>query len=523
MRGEALEIATYTAIARLARIAGDTKTERLAKSVMADEQRMLDRLSKEIPRLTDAMARAEFDGEGSYEVSETGAADAVRKVGGTAKRTARKGTGKARGTARQARKVPGVARAEGVVKGAVASESDLAISGYNSLSANDILEKLPELSQVDLAKVDAYERKNENRSTITSRIDSLQGDEPWPGYDELRVDEVRAVLSEGDEQRVKNARAYERKHKARAGVIQAIDRELSKDVPSVRANTATSRPSVQKESSGAESRDGNTHKTQQLGDTMNRTDSAVAQWRGRNAVGDNGDTLGTVEQIYMDTETGKPEWLAVKTGVFGSKLSLIPIAEASETGGGVQVPYDNQQVKNAPAVEPDGELSREEEANLYRHYGLGYSEASSDSGLPRGNGRDTLGHDTSGPTTDDAMTRSEEELRVGKASRESGRARLRKYVVTEQVQQTVPVQREEVRVEREPITDANVGDATDGPAISEEEHEVTLHEEEVVVEKRAVPKERVRLDKDTVVEDQTVSEQVRKEQIKAEGDIPGRE
>ena len=520
---EALKIATYTAIARLARIAGDTTTERLAKSVMADEQRMLDRLSKEIPRLTDAMARAEFDGEGSYEVSETGAADAVRKVGGTAKRTARKGTGKARGTARQARKIPGVARAEGVVKGAVASESDLAISGYNSLSANDILEKLPELSQVDLAKVDAYERKNENRSTITSRIDSLQGDEPWPGYDELRVDEVRAVLSEGDEQRVKNARAYERKHKARAGVIQAIDRELSKDVPSVRANTATSRPSVQKESSGAESRDGNTHKTQQLGDTMNRTDSAVAQWRGRNAVGDNGDTLGTVEQIYMDTETGKPEWLAVKTGVFGSKLSLIPIAEASETGGGVQVPYDNQQIKNAPAVEPDGELAREEEANLYRHYGLGYSEASSDSGLPRGNGRDTLGHDTSGPTTDDAMTRSEEELRVGKASRESGRARLRKYVVTEQVQQTVPVQREEVRVEREPITDANVGDATDGPAISEEEHEVILHEEEVVVEKRAVPKERVRLDKDTVVEDQTVSEQVRKEQIKAEGDIPGRE
>jgi uncharacterized protein (TIGR02271 family) len=133
-----------------------------------------------------------------------------------------------------------------------------------------------------------------------------------------------------------------------------------------------------------------------------------------------------------------------------------------------------------------------------------------------------VGRDTSGPTTDDAMTRSEEELRVGKTSRESGRARLRKYVVSEQVQQTVPVQREEVRLEREPITDANVGAAHDGPAISAEEHEVTLHEEEVVVEKRAVPKERVRLDKDTVTEDQTVSEQVRKEQIEAEGDTPGR-
>ena len=193
---------------------------------------------------------------------------------------------------------------------------------------------------------------------------------------------------------------------------------------------------------------------------MNPTESAVAEWRGSSVVDSDGDKIGTIEEIYMDTETGKPEWLAVKTGLFGMKLSFIPIAEASETGGGVRVPYDQAQVKDAPAVEPDGELSQEEEANLYRHYGLGYSEARSDSGLPRGNGRDTVGHDTSGPTTDDAMTRSEEELRVGKTSRESGRARLRKYVVTEQVEQTVPVQREEVRVEREPITDANVGQWT---------------------------------------------------------------
>jgi ferritin-like metal-binding protein YciE len=213
---EAQEIATYTAIARLARIAGDTKTERLAKSVLGDEQKMLDRLLEEIPRLTGAVARAEFDGEGSYDVTETGAADAARKGARTAKRTAR-----------QARKVPGVARAEGTVKGAVASASDLAISNYDSLSVDEVQAKLAELSQVDLAKVNAYERKNQNRSTITSRIDSLQGDEPWPGYDELSVDEVRAVLSEGDDGRVKDVRAYERKHKARAGVIQATERELN--------------------------------------------------------------------------------------------------------------------------------------------------------------------------------------------------------------------------------------------------------------------------------------------------------
>ena len=256
---------------------------------------------------------------------------------------------------------------------------------------------------------------------------------------------------------------------------------------------------------------------------MAQTKEAVASWRGSNAVGSDGDKIGKIEEIYTDAETGKPEWLAVTTGLFGSKVSFVPIAEASETGGDVRVPYDKQQVKDAPNAEADGELSQEEESGLYSHYGLDYSESRSESGLPEGQGRGGVGHDTSGPTTDDAMTRSEEELRVGKTQRESGRARLRKYVVTEQVQQTVPVQREEVRLEREPITDANVGDAKAGPAISEEEHEVVLHEEEVITEKRAVPKERVRLDKQTVTDDQTVSEQVRKEQIEADGDTPGRE
>ena len=111
------------------------------------------------------------------------------------------------------------------------------------------------------------------------------------------------------------------------------------------------------------------------------------------------------------------------------------------------------------------------------------------------------------------MTRSEEELTVGKAERETGRARLRKYVVTDEVTKTVPVKREEIRVEREPITDANVGDATEGPELSEDEHEVVLHEEEVVAEKRVVPKERIRLDKDVEVEERTVSEEVRREEI----------
>jgi uncharacterized protein (TIGR02271 family) len=106
---------------------------------------------------------------------------------------------------------------------------------------------------------------------------------------------------------------------------------------------------------------------------------------------------------------------------------------------------------------------------------------------------------------------------VGTRSEEVGRARLRKYVVTENVTETVPVSREEVRVEREPITDANVGNAMDGPAISEEEHEVVLHAEQPVVAKEAVPVERVRLDKDVVTEQAQVTENLRKEEIEVDG------
>jgi uncharacterized protein (TIGR02271 family) len=241
-------------------------------------------------------------------------------------------------------------------------------------------------------------------------------------------------------------------------------------------------------------------------------------WQGRTMVDLAGDKLGTIDAIYLDDETGQPEWATVTSGLFAAKATFVPLAQAQDTGDGVQVPYDKQQVIDAPAMEADGSLSQDEEAELYRHYGLDYSEHRSDSGLPAGTDRNTVGRDTSGPTTDDAMTRSEEELQVGTQTREAGRARLRKYVTTEQQTVTVPVQREEVRVEREPITDANLDAATSGPAISEEEHEVTLREEEVVVDKRAVPKERVRLDTETVTEERQVSEEIRKEQIEVDGD-----
>jgi uncharacterized protein (TIGR02271 family) len=243
-------------------------------------------------------------------------------------------------------------------------------------------------------------------------------------------------------------------------------------------------------------------------------------WRGRDIIDADGEKVGTLEELFRDEETQQPEWAAVRTGMFGTKLSFIPIQGAEPTGEDVRVPFSKAHIKDAPRIDDsDGELSQDEEARLYDHYGMNYSEHRSDSGLPADNGPDTNGHDTSGPTTDEAMTRSEEELKVGKAERERGRARLRKYVVTEQVTQTVPVKREEVRLEREPITDGNVDQALDGPAISEEEHEVVLHEEEPVVEKRTVPKERVRMQKESVSDEAQVSEEVRKEQIEADGDI----
>ena len=245
------------------------------------------------------------------------------------------------------------------------------------------------------------------------------------------------------------------------------------------------------------------------------TDMTIDQLDGRPVLGTDGQKLGTVADIYFDKDTRRPEWALVSTGLFGAKHSFVPITGASRTGDGLAVPYTKDQVKDAPRIDDDGELSEDQEAVLSRHYGLAYSEARSDTGGSGG----PVGTDVSGPETDEAMTRSEEELRVDKVRRPSGLARLRKHIVTEQVNVTVPVQREEVRIEREPITDANADAAVLGPELSEEEHELTLSEEEVVVDKRVVPKERVRLDKDVVVEQRSVDDEIRKERIEVEGDV----
>ncbi|WP_040338794.1 DUF2382 domain-containing protein [Candidatus Blastococcus massiliensis] len=261
---------------------------------------------------------------------------------------------------------------------------------------------------------------------------------------------------------------------------------------------------------------------------------------GKDVYDEAGQKIGSAAEVYLDDETGQPEWVTVRTGMFGTKESFVPIRDADLTADGVRVPVSKDRVKDAPKIDTDGHLSPQEEQELYRYYGMtgGTGTGMTDQGMDledtsgrgmagtgmAGTGTDTdrnrhgtVGRDTSGPTTDDAMTRSEERLNVGTQRQEAGRARLRKYVVTENVTETVPVSHEEVRLEREPITDANVGDAMDGPAISEEEHEVTLHAERPVVDKEAVPVERVRMDKTTVTDEERVSADLRKEEIEVDG------
>ncbi len=222
---EAFEIATYTAIEHLARSVGDEVTVELAIKIRGEEERMLARVMREIPKLAAGIVDAEYDS--SYEITETGAADTVREVADASKQAARKVQGKASRTARSARKIPGVALAEGEIKGAVASEGDLALAGYDKLTAAEIVDRLGQLSQIELAKVDAYERRNNARSTILAKLATLRGQEPWPGYDELNVEEIRTVLSEGGENRLGEVRSYERSHKNRAGVIQITELETA--------------------------------------------------------------------------------------------------------------------------------------------------------------------------------------------------------------------------------------------------------------------------------------------------------
>ena len=244
-----------------------------------------------------------------------------------------------------------------------------------------------------------------------------------------------------------------------------------------------------------------------------------------------GDKIGEITDIYYDDETGRPEWVAVKTGLFGTKHSFVPIHgssvyRADEEGGDLQVAFGKEMVKDAPRIDDDEHLDPDQERELWSYYGYDYAHDVSrgkDFGYGKAYDQPRVDKDYQwrkehgaigevGTREDEAVTRSEEELRVDKERQQTGTVRLRKYVVTEQQNIQVPVQKEVARVVREPATGG-------GGDIGDAEAEITLSEERATVTKETVPKERVRLEKDVVRDTEMVSDEVRKEQIEVEGDI----
>jgi uncharacterized protein (TIGR02271 family) len=243
------------------------------------------------------------------------------------------------------------------------------------------------------------------------------------------------------------------------------------------------------------------------------TTDQLIEARGTAVHASDGEKIGSVEEIFVDEQTGQPEWIGIGIGLLGTKRVLVPVEGADLREDGFYVPYSKSQVKDAPDIDSD-EVSQETERELYSHYGLGYSERRSDTGLPEGAPSPEGTATGRRGTADEAeMVRTEEELKVGKRDVEAGRARLRKWVETEPVETDVELRRERVRVEREPI-DQPVGEAE----IGEQEVEVPVHAEEAVVQKQAVAKERVGLEKDVETERETVDAEVRKERVEVEGD-----
>ncbi|MER0246046.1 PRC and DUF2382 domain-containing protein [Streptomyces sp. HSW2009] len=337
---------------------------------------------------------------------------------------------------------------------------------------------------------------------------------------------------------------------------------------------------------------------------------------GMHVVDPDGQKVGSVQQVYSDDITGVPEWITVRTGLFGMKETFVPLAGAQHSAGDLRVPYSKEEIKDAPRIDAAGHLSPEEETELYRHYGLrhptgppagrggqdtatsrdaragrsgmageaaagaaggaagggaaGYamgreSGQRADAGGPKlvgaGAGRgaetgDAMAKESAsreakdsadmraasgmkesggmkkpgdmqgsrgmqkGPAAKEGvqeMILSEEQVRIGTEEHESGRARLRKHVVTENVSRTVPVSHEEVHLTREPITADDMRRQGRTARIEDGTVEVTLHEERAVVHKETVPVERVRLETERVTEQQEVSTQIRKETVEYEG------
>ncbi|WP_367997464.1 DUF2382 domain-containing protein [Streptomyces sp. GMY02] len=284
-----------------------------------------------------------------------------------------------------------------------------------------------------------------------------------------------------------------------------------------------------------------------------------------------GDKIGNVGQVYVGDRTGRPEWVTVKTGLFGMNETLVPLAGARRAGEDIHVPYARETVKEAPRLAADEHLDPGQEKQLYQHYGLattgadmGMTEArgtaaagtgtesgagtgmstaarpgmagtAAGAGMPAGTGQATAGSQGRAmagmrgaepgegkASQAEELIRSEEQLHVSTEEHEIGHARLRKVVVTENVTTSVPLSHEEVRVIHEAIAPEDRS-RMGRSAISEAQTEVTLHAEQPVISKETIPVERVRMETEKVTEQKEVSADVRKERIEYDTDQTGQD
>lgn len=286
----------------------------------------------------------------------------------------------------------------------------------------------------------------------------------------------------------------------------------------------------------------------------------VRELMGMSVTDTNGTKVGTIKQVYLNDDSGAPEWVTVHTGWFGMRESFVPLSGARKEQDMLQVPYDKETIKGAPNVDADEHLSHAQIVDLYRHYGVrppggrrkGETGTQQETGAEGKAATGTTGTEGAAGTQGAAgkaaagmavrpekggkrerqamppqsaregaeapmteITRSEEQMRIGTERQEAGRVRVHKWVETEMVERTIPVSHEEIKIDREPITG---GRPSAEVSLSEDEQEIILYEERPVVSKETVPVERIRVRTEQVQDEQTVRSELRKERIEVTRD-----
>lgn len=247
--------------------------------------------------------------------------------------------------------------------------------------------------------------------------------------------------------------------------------------------------------------------------TMSNGNLSIDQVQGGTVYDSTGDKVGEVSSVYLDDSTGQPAFATVSTGWFGTRESFVPLRDATVRGDEIHVPHTKDTIKDAPNIDADAHVSEAEEAELFRYYDYqgGTGTTGTDSVGTGSVGTGSMGTGTDAVDSDhESIVRREEELHVGTERVESGRLRIRKHVVTDHETVTVPVEREEVEIVREPLDGTSTGTRGD---LGDDEIEVTLSEERPVVDKRVVDAERIGVDRRTVVDNETVQADVAREEI----------